>query len=182
MLPLESPIKSCRLKNWANFFPILCTGLMEKYEFFIDFYWVFIDWQNMWFWKKRWFCLLCRTFILATFNMCLLTSQGNALWRSQFVLGWVQRNSNFGSSDHRLLVSCLKQYGRFFVWQDSDFCFNIFQERPFPCPHPHCEKSYVQKSVLDQHLRMKHAAVKPQKSHMCSVCGTGFFKLAHLKR
>ncbi len=34
-----------------------------------------------------------------TINMCLLTRQGNALLWSQFVLGWVQRNSNFGSSD-----------------------------------------------------------------------------------
>ncbi len=34
--------------------------------------------------------------------LCLLTLQGNALLWSQVVLGWVQRNSNFGSSDHRL--------------------------------------------------------------------------------
>ncbi len=39
---------------------------------------------------------------MATFNMCLLTPQGNALLWSQFVLGLVQQNSNFGSSDHRL--------------------------------------------------------------------------------
>ncbi len=36
------------------------------------------------------------------FYMCLLTLQGNALLWSQFVLGWVQRNLNFGSSDRRL--------------------------------------------------------------------------------
>ncbi len=35
--------------------------------------------------------------------MCLLTLQGNALLWFQFVLGWVQQNSNFGSSDHRLI-------------------------------------------------------------------------------
>ena len=37
-------------------------------------------------------------------NAFLLSVLGNALLWSQFVLGWVQRNSNFGSSDRRLYV------------------------------------------------------------------------------
>ncbi len=44
-----------------------------------------------------------------TFNMCLLTPQGNALLWSLFVLGRVQRNANFGSSD-RLLRWAIKIY------------------------------------------------------------------------
>ncbi len=59
--------------------------------------------------EKHWFGLFRPTFILATFDMCLLTLQGNALLWSQFGLGWVQRNSNFGSSEHRL-------WRLFFMW------------------------------------------------------------------
>ena len=36
---------------------------------------------------------------LANFSLGLLTPQGNALLWSQFVLAWVQRISNFGSSE-----------------------------------------------------------------------------------
>ena len=43
-------------------------------------------------------------------NMCLLTPQGNALLWSQFVLGWVQRNSNL---DHDQIVD---------YELSSDFC------------------------------------------------------------
>ena len=51
--------------------------------------------------EKRWFGFLRPTFSLANFNICLLAPQENAFLWSQFVLGWVQRNSNFGSSDCR---------------------------------------------------------------------------------
>ena len=54
--------------------------------------------------ENRWFGLVRPTFILANFNMCLLTPQGNALLWSHLVLGWVQRNSNFRSSDRRLVL------------------------------------------------------------------------------
>ncbi len=53
--------------------------------------------------------------------MCLLTPQRNALLWSQHVLGWVQRNSNFGSLDHRLYSqSCYKQAHRSNIWGKFD--------------------------------------------------------------
>ncbi len=41
--------------------------------------------------------------LMKTFDMCLLTPQGNALLGSQIVLAWVLRRSNFGPSADRLL-------------------------------------------------------------------------------
>ncbi len=56
------------------------------------------------FFEKHQFSPVRPNFRLATFNMCLLTLQENALLRSQFVLAWVQRISNFGSLDRRLIL------------------------------------------------------------------------------
>ena len=44
------------------------------------------------------------------FYMCLLTPQRNALLRFRLVLGWVQRNSNVGSLDRRLLTMYVNLY------------------------------------------------------------------------
>ncbi len=57
-------------------------------------------------------------------KMCLLTPQRNALLWSRLVLGWVQRNSNFGSLDRRL--TCPP-----FFWYDNDF-LDFFQVSVIP--------------------------------------------------
>ncbi len=54
--------------------------------------------------EKCQFGPVCPTLVMKTFDMCLLTPQGNALLGSQLVLAWVLRirRSNFGPSAHRL--------------------------------------------------------------------------------
>ncbi len=57
--------------------------------------------------EKSQFSPLRPNFRLATFNMCLLTLQGNAFLGSYFVLAWVQRITFFGPLDRRLLKNPL---------------------------------------------------------------------------
>ena len=68
----ESHIKIPAVKIGQNFFPILCIGQVENHKFWVDFPSVVItcDFE---------FGLVFQTFILANFNMCLLTPQRSAL-------------------------------------------------------------------------------------------------------
>ncbi len=63
--------------------------------------------------------------------MCLLTPQRNALLWSRHVLGWVQRNSNFGSLDRRLEVAnCLGRVRDYLKkWPLAHRPFDTFQAR-----------------------------------------------------
>ncbi len=56
------------------------------------------------------------------FYMCRLTLQGNALLWSQFVLGWMQQNSNFGSSDRRLILPFLLELLSIILKDSLDHC------------------------------------------------------------
>ncbi len=98
MKPPESHIKSCQPKNWAKYFPYSLYRVHWKTWIFGSF---FPHWDNMQF-RKTFIWPISPNFHSG--NMCLLTLQGNALLWSHFVLGWVQRNSNFGSSDRRLMI------------------------------------------------------------------------------
>ena len=80
------------------FFPILSTRDVEKRQFWVSFF--SIDFTCDF--EKRKFGPFRPTLVMKTFDMCLLTPQGNALLGSQFVLAWVLQTSNLGPSDHRL--------------------------------------------------------------------------------
>ena len=45
-------------------------------------------------------------------------------------------------------------------------------ERPFKCPQ--CDKAYIRKSSLTEHITQKHSVGK--KRHECQVCGAGFMR------
>ncbi len=101
----ESHIKICQPKNWAKFFPYSFYKAGWKSSILGWFFPIGITCD----FEKRQFGLLCPTFnMYANFNTCLLTPKRNALLWSRLVLGWVQRNSNFGSLDHRLPPHCQK--------------------------------------------------------------------------
>ncbi len=51
------------------------------------------------------------------FDMCPLAHQGNALLGSQLVLAWVQRISNFWSSDERLSEEVIKLISKILEWK-----------------------------------------------------------------
>ncbi len=75
-------------------------------------------------------------FYEASRNMCLLTLQGNALMWSQFVLGWVQRNSNFGSSDRTLylLSHTLNTLSLSIRWRRQKMDITILADYPLQLP------------------------------------------------
>ena len=94
----ESHIKICQRKNWAKFFPYSLYSAGWKSSIMGWFFPIGLTSD----FEKRQFGPVRPTFIQANFNMCLLTPQRNALLWSRLVLGWVQRNLNFGSLDRRL--------------------------------------------------------------------------------
>ena len=114
----ESHIKIGQLKNWAKYFPYSLYRAGWKSSILG---WLFPIGITCDFGKHQ-FGLVRPTFILATFNMCLLTPQRNALLWSRLVLGWVQRNLNFGSLDRRLIDSkhCKPITGTYLIFLFSD--------------------------------------------------------------
>ncbi|KAI1187436.1 transcription factor IIIA [Nemania serpens] len=54
-------------------------------------------------------------------------------------------------------------------------------ERPFRCPHPGCDKDYIEEKHLKQHIKGSHTA---ERDHVCTYegCGKQFMTATRLRR
>ncbi len=121
----ECHIKICQPKNWAKFFPYSLYRAGWKSSILGWYFPIGITCDL----KKCQFGLVRPTFILANFNMCLLTPQRNALLWFRLVLGWVKWNLNFGSLDRRLpsaLSSSFTKTSRSMITQLLDHLSEIW--------------------------------------------------------
>ena len=121
----ECHIKICQPKNWAKFFPYSLYRAGWKSSILGWFFPIGITCD----FEKCQFGLVRPTFILANFNMCLLTPQRNALLWFRLVLGWVKWNLNFGSLDRRLpsaLSSSFTKTSRSMITQLLDHLSEIW--------------------------------------------------------